>query len=257
MRKFRRWKDSNYTKARKQTVDEQHDQVEPPINYNGPFTLQDICDMKEAARKRANHLAQISTQLLRTQETAPRPLLERLCTLIGEGLAPDTDHPPPSQDSLPLTPSDLDILKQLCEPSWPLDEKRPYGDPIAGFPQQEPELSLEKAKLDEFERDLTKIRLADNDLRPLLPAWSPNFPPTRQRVDPRSDASFIQCKYDRNVKSQVGTNLSGPEGVIERMNIERRARAERIGGSGQEVRMWKAEEVQHFLQAMHDAGRIQ
>lgn len=249
MRKFRRWKDSDYTKARIRTIDEHPGQLQPPINYNGPFTLQSLRELREVARMRQDRLVQVSIALARTLQKSPRPLLERMCALINEAIKEDTGQPHLIQDNIPLTTSDLELFDELCEPSWSLEERQPYSHHPTGFPPEEPTLTLEKAKMEEFERDVMAARKADNDPQLLVPFWDPV---SRHRADPSSDSYFTQA-YNPAIPSQKSIEL---EALLRRINDERRARASSINAR-HELHMWKVTEIQHFLCAMHNAGRIQ
>lgn len=201
--------------------------------------------MQETARKRQNQLAEINAQLLQTVKVAPRPVLERICALIGEATLLSSTKTHPMKDDIPLKERDLDILTELCEPSWNIDHV-PYDDHLAGFPDRESDLSLEKARLAEFERDVMHLIASDIDA---VPFWTPPALPASQSPDPSSDAFFTQRQYDKNVISQVGmsTKKGDDQGLIKRINDLLDIRP----------RLWDTEHVQHYLQAMHNYGRIQ
>ncbi len=60
MRKFKRWKEREYMRARNQIVQNlRPGELEPPINFNDPFLLHSFHDMLETARKRHNYLGEI------------------------------------------------------------------------------------------------------------------------------------------------------------------------------------------------------
>lgn len=252
MRKFRRWKDDDYAKALNDVTNEQPGQLHPPANYNGPFTPQNSHEIQQTASERQNHLGQIGAQLVRTVGTAPRPLLKRICALMGEAINSSSNEPHLMRDDIPLTMGDLDLLTELCEASWTLNEG-PYGEHLAGFSDQDPDLSLEKAGLQEFEKDVMNATIADHDPRPLVPFWTPPPLPASQIAYPDSDASFTQRQYDKSVTSQAGVELRGGGGLIQRLNGQRLARA----GKNYTPQAWATDHIQRYLQAMHDSGRIQ
>ena len=250
IRKFRRWKEHSYDEARNQMVDKQGDHLQPPFNYNGPFTLPSFHNVQQTAKQRLNYLSQIRDLLLNTRQAAPRPLVERLCELIGEGPALTANQSHPLQDNIPLREDDLDLLKLLGEDSWALDEKQDYADHPAGFPDQGSDFDLAMRQLEELEKDLLRARIGDNDAQPLLPFWRPTL---RQRADPSSNAYFIQERYDKGPSSQPGKPLRE---VLERINIERLQRETSVDGISKKFK-WEVGKVQHYIDALHDAGRIQ
>ena len=210
--------------------------------------------MQEIARKRQNHLAQVNAQLVETMQVAPRPLLQRMCTLVDEATRLDLNAHHPLKDDVPLTMGDLELLDDLYADSWSLDVE-PYGDHLAGFPENQADLNLEMAKLREFERDVMSATIEGNETRSLLPFWDPPPLPRSERADPNSDDSLAQRPYDKNVASRTGISVEGqdPQGLIFRINNQRQERA----GEDVNVHHWSSDEVQHYLRAMHDSGRIQ
>lgn len=243
MQKFRRWKEHDYRKARNRVINEDPGHLEPPANYNGPFALQNVHEMQETARKRQNHLLQISNLLLETNRKAPRPLLERICVLVGEAETnpPGTRHP--LEDDIQLTTSDIDLLMELCEPSWN-NESRPWGalGSMPGFPDSEPDFSAEVAMLEEFARDVENASIE-------LPFWQPRLR-ANQKADPNTVEFFTQTQYNKRVSSATGVTVGNLQHNI---TTARRARASRRTA----VHFWSKEETRKYLQAMHDYGRIQ
>ena len=252
MLKLREWKDHDYGTARQRVINENPGQLQAPANYNGPHVLATHHELQELARRRHNHLLQIHTRLLQTLETAPRPLLERICMLMGEAIAlPSTSSHQLRDDTL-LTMGDLDVLLQLSEPSWNL-ERKPYDENISGFPSHEPDLSIEKARLEEFERDVeSSTDPEDLRSRPLLPFWQPySLLRARRAVDPNATGLFTQHPYDGGVSSEPGVLL--PE-LVQTINNDRGHRAQAYGAN---VHMWSRAEAAKYLEVMHDFGRIQ
>ena len=78
----------------------------------------------------------------------------------------------PLEDDTQLTKSDLNVLRELCEPSWN-NEFIPWGsaETMAGFPNKEPEFSAEVARLEEFARDVEEATAQDEPNQPFLPFW--------------------------------------------------------------------------------------
>ena len=139
--------------------------------------------------------------------------------------------------------SDLDLLMELCEPSWN-NESRQWGLPgsMPGFPGSEPDFSAEVALLDEFSRDVENVSIE-------LPFWQPRQRANRE-ADPNSVEFFTQTQYNKHVISTTGVSAGDLQHYI---TTARRARASRRTA----VHFWCKEETRKYLQAMHDYGRIQ
>ena len=243
MQKFRGWKENDFRKARNTVINDNPGHLEPPANYNGPFTLRNLHEMQEAVRKRQNYLLQISNMLLETNRKAPRPLLERICVLIGEAETLPSGIIPPLQDDIQLTMTDLDLLMELCEPSWD-NQSIPWGLPgsMPGFPNSEPNFSTEVARLEEFARDVENATIE-------IPFWRPRIRAHHQ-PDQTTLESYTQAQYDKDVKSVRGILVGDFQHSISTARRERTA-------IHTMVHLWSKAEMTKYLQAMHNYGRIQ
>jgi hypothetical protein len=234
IQKFRRWKESDYDKARDNVIDRTSGFPEPPLNYNGPFVTPSLKSSQDTARARLHYLADIASKLLGASHDAPRPLLERLFTLISQATANPGDLDRSLVDDVPLTSGDLDLLQELTQTSWN-EHIIPFGPPgsIRGFPDTDPDYRDEVTRLEQFEREVLDAPFD-------IPYWNPG-----DTAEQGSNASFTQVEYDPDVYSSNTLDTSCMQYLL---NTEHAKKG---------VHMWSGAEVENFLRALHNHGRIQ
>jgi hypothetical protein len=247
---FRQQKDSDYGIFSTHLAQETAGLLQAPLNYNGPFALATGADLKEAARIRLVHLAQIAEALGNANSKAPRPLMQRLLlrTIEGSNSAVEIRNHR-FYDDEPLTKANLKLLLELAAPSWN-DERREYNDyMIPGLIDQWDD----RRRLEEFERDVNEVQG--------LPVWiSSNPAEPDDRLYSDHPYRFIQTPHYENLPTETkvatyGIETQGMELTKVRQIINDN-RLRRPGG-GRHPHLWTEAETLRYLQAMRSAGRIQ
>lgn len=243
--KYRRWKDHLHSVARVTAINNSPGHLEPPTNYNGPFSLPSEYNLWASTKNRQRHLLQIQAALISAGKKAPRPLLHRLSTIINEALMlPLNDTSQPLADhegeEKQLEMKDLQLLLSLCATSWN-EHSRPYPDFIAGIDGSAANV---RAQLDEFERDV-------NLFMSELPLWEPQNIGKPVSTDPGESDFYIQPPYNSQTWTEAGMDLNTL--LQDKINKNRQERTQGL----HQVHLWSLEEATHYLSEMHHAGRIQ
>ncbi|CZT05757.1 uncharacterized protein RCO7_03915 [Rhynchosporium graminicola] len=164
--------------------------LDPPTNFNGPFALAQYADAIEIAGRRQAELSRIALRLQSAYTSYPRPLLERLLSLISQGMdaTRHTDHN--LYDEVALTREGLAILEHISGDSW---DEIAVDDLVSSvFPD------AELALLDSFEADIRSIEG--------IPLWSPQVDSDEGIADTRY-SNLTQIRYSPDVPSQNGVTL--------------------------------------------------
>ena len=243
--KYRRWKDHLYSEARVRAIKTTPGHLEPPTNYNGPFTLSSEYGLWASTKNRQRYLVQVQAALISAGRKSPRPLIHRLSTVINEALMlplNDTSHPlaDPGGEEQQLEMKDLRLLLSLCATSWN-EHSKPYPDFIAG---REDSAANIRAQLDEFERD---VNLVMNE----LPLWEPQNIGKPVSTAPDESDFYIQPLYNSQIWTVTGMDLSTL--LQDKINKSRQERAKGL----HQVHLWSLADATHYLSEMHHAGRIQ
>ena len=247
---FRHQKDSDYGISSTHLAKQTAGLLQAPLNYNGPFALPTGADLKEAARARLVHLAQIAEDMGIANSKAPRPLMQRLLlrTIEGSNSAVDIRNHRFYGDE-PLTKANLELLLELAAPSWN-DERREYNEyVIPGLIDQWDD----RIRLEEFERDV-------NDVQG-LPVWISSIPgepddrlysdhPYRFTQNPHYENLPTETKVTTYSIETQGMELTKLRQIINDNRLKR-------PGGGRHPRLWTEVEAFRYLQAMRSAGRIQ
>jgi hypothetical protein len=250
LRAFRQQKVSGYEISTTRLTKETAGLLRAPLNYNGPFALCTGVDLKETARTRLVHLAQISEAMGIANTKAPRPLMQRLLsrTIEGSNSAVDIRNHR-FYDDEPLTSANLELLLELAAPSWN-DEQREYDDyMIAGLIDQWDD----RSRLEEFERDVNEVQG--------LPVWISSIPSEPDdRLYSDHPYRFIQTPHYENLPTETkvttfGLETQGME-LTKLRQIINDSRLRRPGG-GHHPHLWTEAETLRYLQAMRSVGRIQ
>jgi hypothetical protein len=247
---FRQQKDSDYGISSTHLAKETAGLLQAPLNYNGPFSLHTGADLKEAARARLVHLAQIAETMGIANSKAPRPLMQRLLlrTIEGSNSAVEIRNHR-FYDDEPLTKANLELLLELAAPSWN-DERREYNEyMIPGLADQWDDTS----RLEEFERDVNNIQG--------LPVWISSIPgEPDDRLYSDHPYRFTQTPHYENLPTETkvttyGIETQGME-LTKLRQIINDNRLRRLG-NGRHPHLWTEAETLRYLQAMRSAGRIQ
>ncbi|KAH6720611.1 hypothetical protein BKA61DRAFT_237726 [Leptodontidium sp. MPI-SDFR-AT-0119] len=199
--------------------------LDPPINYNGPFVTPDAANMMGTASRRQAELSRIALQLQSAYTEFPRPLLERLLSLVSQGMDAMQLINHRLYDEVPLTKPELNLLEEISGDSW---------DEIStDYPETSPELNgflnVHMSLLHAFETDLQLIEG--------IPLWSPkpDIRPTGEFSD------LVQNRYSPDIPSQHGATL-------DHLSLE----FQRLKG----ITPYVQHDMRQFLAAMKSAGRI-
>lgn len=240
--KYRKWKDHVFSAARTRAIDTVPGKLEPPINYNSPFTLASEHKLWVGVKNRVSQLIQIQATLINTGKNAPRPLIHRLATIINEALvlsSEDVSYVPVDQRGK-LERRDLSILCSLCAPSWN-EEWKAYSQVI---PTIDNSADYNRKRLSEFERDV-------NLFLKELPLWQPANASQPLSKDPNDPKFYAQAPYNAEICSITGWSITT---LVQNMiNKNRQERAKKL----HKVHLWTDSEATIYLMAMHDAHRIQ
>jgi hypothetical protein len=247
---FRQQKDSDYRISSTHLAKETAGLLKAPLNYNGPFALPTGADLKEAARARLVHLAQIAETMGIANSKAPRPLMQRLLLRTIEGSNPAVDiRNHRFYDDEPLTKANLELLLELAAPSWN-DERREYNEyMIPGIVDQWDDTS----RLEEFERDVNNVQG--------LPVWISSIPgEPDDRLYSDHPYRFTQTPHYENLPTETKVTTYGIETQGMELTKLRQVindnRLRRLG-NGRHPHLWTEAETLRYLQAMRSAGRIQ
>ncbi|KAH7327059.1 hypothetical protein BKA65DRAFT_480780 [Rhexocercosporidium sp. MPI-PUGE-AT-0058] len=201
--------------------------LDAPINYNGPFVVAGAADMMETASRRQAELSRIALKLQNAYTEHPRPLLERLLSLVSQGMdaAQLTNHR--LYDEVPLTKPELDLLEEISGDSWDeISEDYPESSgALNGF------LDANIPLLLAFEADLQKIEG--------IPLWAPQ---PGDDVQPTGEFSHpVQIRYSPDIPSKQGVTL-------DRLSLE----FQKLKG----ITPYVQHDMRQFLEAMKSVGRI-
>jgi hypothetical protein len=192
MREFRRWKEGQYTIARGQDIEQNPNDIPAPENYYGPQT--DISEegLLEILSIRQRKLIQLQQSLMKAQVSAPRPLIRRVLELIDEGMqCQDGSHR--FYDGEPVKLKEIEVLKELTEPSW------------AEFVGQ----TTSSHQLGEFQSDIYAESVWSN-----IPFWEP----AQTQISRGEAAEFGQQRYDQHLQSTENAKLHL---ILEAINAKR------------------------------------
>lgn len=239
---YKEWKEFDYEVSREKILEDPsivlqqdpeilHDApkayivLDPLINYQGPFTLVDIAEAMATAGRRQAELSRVGLRLQSAYTEYPRPLLERLLSLVSQGMnaAELTNHL--LYDELPLTKQDLDLLEEISGDSW--DEIAEAYSDLSHVSARFPDADL--SRLEQFEADLQNIVG--------IPLWTPQSDPNAQLVD-----NYTQRTYSADVPSQHGATL-------DRLSLD----FQQLKGDTP----YTHHDMRQFLVAMQSARRIQ
>ncbi|KAG4434786.1 hypothetical protein IFR05_009721 [Cadophora sp. M221] len=199
--------------------------LDPPINYNGPFVTPDVVIMMETASRRQAELSRVALRLQSAFTESPRPLLERLLSLVSQGTDEMQSMNHRLYDEVPLTKLELDLLEEISGDSWDeISANYPKSSPgLNGF------LNANMSLLHAFEADLQLIEG--------IPLWSP-------KLDMRPTGEFsdlVQIRYSPDIPSRHGATLA-------HLSIEFQKLTRTIP--------YVEHDMRQFLAAMKNAGRI-
>ncbi|KAL2060649.1 hypothetical protein VTL71DRAFT_9290 [Oculimacula yallundae] len=162
--------------------------LDPPVNYSGPFVLADEADVIRIAGRRQAELSRIALRLQNAYTKYPRPLLERLLTLVSQGMDGEQVNKHPLYDTILLSKQDLELLEHISEDSW--DEIVDDSMLDSMFPGLR--------RLHEFEADLQKMAG--------IPFWSPRVDSDGESTQESSD--LVQVRYSPDIPSRTGVPLN-------------------------------------------------
>ncbi|KAF4627606.1 hypothetical protein G7Y89_g10551 [Cudoniella acicularis] len=226
---YREWEDSDYDIARNRGKTEHPQQlIDPPANYNGPFTVANTDEVQEAIRRREYHLTQIYSRLVSAERSAPRPLIQSMLLRVQDGMDAQSNKSHPLFDTEELSNEDIELLIEITEPSWDKSSKL-YSDVPSILSRQE------LKELEEFEDNVNEI-IAE------IPFWSPASTPVT------NDQEYLRQRiYNRRERSRRG---------IEFNDLKQRVNTKRLNAGSTEIHLWTDEEALKYLDAMRQASRI-
>lgn len=230
MRKYRQWKDYDYSTARERDMAKFPHEIPAPPNFNGPSTLTSEEEYREILTSVKDRLQRLHYSILQAQTKAPRRLLRRLLELIDEGMRNcGADHP--LLDDNLLEEKDIAVLRELTKPSWSEGFEEYTDVPRDALPL-----------LHEFEPDIK-----DEQFWSSIPYWETG----RTRRDSSLPDELREHGYDGSLPSLKYSLLvddSKEGGLLQRLNAWRDTK---------DLRPWTIEEVTEFLLYMATAKRIQ
>ncbi|RDL31180.1 uncharacterized protein BP5553_09969 [Venustampulla echinocandica] len=232
---FRHLKDLSYELARTRLIGERPENLHPPANLNGPFTVASTEDKQDIIKERQSRLTDLCSRLVEAEKLAPRALIQRILLRVQQAISRGLNQAHPLWDKDELITAGIDQLFEIAAPSWDGDRKS-YDDlNLALTPQQ-------KAELREFEQDVDEIR-------DILPLWKPREPVTHPSEEQEySEVELFQNpQHDHHQQSHKGMGFYPFKHKLNENRFNRR---------NNEVHLWDDGKITTYLGIMRQANRI-
>jgi hypothetical protein len=232
---YQLWKDLEYERAWKRIASQRPGLLQAPLNFNGPFTLHTARDMRKTSGARRDQLAIVLSKLEEAYRLAPRPLMEQLLMRTTEGMNMNSWTTNRFRGDEDLTASDLQIIEELYEKSWD-EERKEYDRTTMGL------TDAQFANLEEFETDV-------EEHKGLLPLWKPQEVPSVAIITNMDDeALYRQVQHSPDRPSQEYLELTA---------FKQQINTTRLLKASLDLHLWTEAEAVRYLNAMHEACRIQ
>lgn len=236
--KYRQQKDLEYFAAREQAIYERRGLMDPPANFKGPFSVASWEQYLETIQKALKVYERIYKKMFHSNETAPRPLMDRMVEVVTQAIQWD------GKTSLPLNVTDepfsnavvelenthINLLNEIAGDSW-FEYELAWED--VNITAQE----YNMARLNEFRHDV-------EDLRAKIPFWESEDVP-RKKEDIKG---LLQPRHDPNARSKRGISLKD---ILQMMNNNR------VEAGGSNIQLWTVDEAKKYFDAMRLKEAIQ